>query len=447
GLAGAVLPLPLIEPVVQVTLADVRADGDGLTAIFDLAVGAPSGRPAPTTPMRADAGVTLSQAKGACGPEELAVGVSTDLLRILSAELVAGGVPRIDARDVPGDPLARLHQRETLMKIVPGLRNPRFDKDELRARLTLAGPLSAAAANSDLNAMVLIESEDVEMTVDRRPPGGTWERAATLRFSLRQPVRARIKIDGAYRNFVAVAEGDEANIRAVAALPVVGDQVDVDLAAELLSEGWDLWLEEEGPFSGPLDDFELPGAALRIEAFASRAPAPGDQGGLLLAKFKVPDTTVENRSALPLTYRIQEPNGPWGGPFTLGPGETHTYKTRGTLRLQQIGPPAGAAISRTLEPGHCYHFHVPVGAVVPKLDRGDEFNPSVDAILLNQNDPRPWRLRAPIAGREFPSFSSLAPTGEQKTNRTPTTSARPRPAGRRPPRRAASTRLRSPGRN
>lgn len=148
GLAGEVLPLPLVEPVVQVTLRDVHADENGLAAVFDLAVGSPTpynlgeGRP-----RRADGGVSMELTENLGRPEELVVGVSTSLLRLLSGELVDDGVPRIDARDVPGNPLRELHQRANLVRIVPGLDDPQFADHELRARLTLAGPLSAIATD------------------------------------------------------------------------------------------------------------------------------------------------------------------------------------------------------------------------------------------------------------------------------------------------------------
>ncbi|WP_171185324.1 alpha/beta hydrolase-fold protein [Alienimonas chondri] len=412
GLAGELVPLPLIEPVVKVELADVRADRDGLTALFDLVVGSTDLRAAPHTPERADGGVTLDLGERVAEPEELAVGVSTSLVRLLSGELVKDGVPRIDARDVPGNPLETLHQRENLLRIVPGLSAPEYAADELRARLTLVGPMSAIASDSDENASVRMESDDVELTVDHLPPDGDWQRAAVVRLSLRQPVSAAVRKNGAYRNFIAVADLERTVITPLEAMPVVGDRVDANLAAELVLEGWNRWLIDEGPFSGPLQDFDLPGASLRIEEFASRSPSTGVSGGLLLARFTVPDTSLENRSDLPLTYRIRaEPNGPWGGPFTLVPGDTHTYKTREVLRFEQVGAAPGVATRRTLEIGQCYHYHLPVGALYPVLDSGTEYAPSDDTAVYRK-DPRPWRLRAPVAGRESPALSSTTETSD-----------------------------------
>ncbi|QDT18083.1 Alpha/beta hydrolase family protein [Alienimonas californiensis] len=417
GLTGDLLPLPLIEPSIQVQLAGVQADENGLNAIFDLAIGAPEDHP-PHPPRREDGGVTFDLATGAGKPEGLAVGVSASLVRVLSGQLVEEGVPRIDARDVPGNPLARLHERENLIRIVPGLSRPEYADDELRARLTLVGPMSAIAQDSRENALVRMESDAVELTIDHLPANGDWQRAGVVRLALRQPIRAAVRKNGSYRNFLALAEGEAARIAALDAQPVIGDRVDGDLAATLVGEGWDNWLDDEGPFSGPLQDFDLPGAALRIEELNSRGPATGATDGLVIAEFTVPDTALENRSELTLTYRVrEEPNGAWGGPFTLAPGETHTYKVREPLRFEQIGvAPDGGDGARTLEVGKTYQFHVPVGAVYPTLDAAHDL---AEELSLYQKDPRPWRQRAPIAGREVPTVTAAPPAaGVRGTVRT-----------------------------
>ena len=460
GLAGSVLPLPLVEPIVQVKLADVRADASGLTALFDLEIASPTLRPmARTAPERADGGITLDLAGSVARPEELEVGVSVDLLRLLSGALTEGDVPRIDARDVPGDPLRELHRRENLVRIVPGLDDPEFADHELRARLTLVGPVEATAFDSDRNALVRMDSDAVEMTIDHlppegdRPPGEDWRRAAVLRLSLRQPIRASIRKNGAYRNFVAVAEGEEANIAPVSARAEVGETVDEELAASLLGEGWDNWLDEEGPFSGPLQDFELPGASLRIEEFATRAPAPGARGGVLLARFMVPDTSLENRSEFALTYRVRaEPGGPWGGPFTLAPGETHTYKVRDALRFEQVGAAPGAGAATRLEVGASYQYRVPVGAVFPTLDRTVD---PADEVTLVRPEVRPWYRRTPVARGVNPALTAApaapaaGPTWSGPTWSGPTWSDPiwTTPRGPVPPRAPTTTSRRFPVRN
>ncbi|MFH5803050.1 hypothetical protein [Alienimonas sp. DA493] len=415
GLTGELLPLPLVEPSIQVRLAGVQADEKGLNAIFDLAFGAPADHP-PHPPRRADGGVTFDLATGAGKPEGLAVGVSASLVRVLSDQLVEEGVPRIDARDVPGNPLASLHQRENLLRIVPGLNRPEYADHELRARLTLVGPIAAIGGDSRENALVRMESDAVELTIDHRPDGGdrdggAWQRAGVVRLALRQPIRATVRRNGSYRNFLAVAEGEDAGIAALDARALVGDRIDGDLAARLVREGWDNWLDDEGPFSGPLQDFDVPGAALRIEELNSRGPASGATDGLVIAEFIVPDTTLENRSELTLTYRVrEEPNGPWGGPFTLAPGEIHTYKVREPLRFEQLGAASTVEATRTLEVGQAYQFHVPVGAVYPTLDAARDL---AEELSLYQKDPRPWRQRAPIAGREFPTLTTAPPAADR----------------------------------
>ena len=58
------------------------------------------------------------------------------------------------------------------------------------------------------------------------------------------------------------------------------------------------------------------------------------QGDAVVVRFGVPGTVLENRSVVPLTYRVKGEHGPWGGPFTLPPGESHTYDARGPLRFE-----------------------------------------------------------------------------------------------------------------
>ena len=402
GLAGQIFPLPMIEPVVQVRAESVRADAGGLTISFELAVGSTIDQgPRATDPKRADGGITLDLAEEAAGPEELAVGVSNSLVRVLSDELVKDGVPRIDARDVPGDPLRELYDEGVLERILPALAREEYEDHELRARLTLAGPLSAVAQRSDVSAILDLRSDDVELTVDHRPPDAEqWLPAGVVQLRLGQVVEAVVVADGALRDLRAEAIGP-ARIEALNARSFVGGDVDADLAAEKVRVGWENWLAGEGPFSGPLKDFPVPGTALRVKEFNTLDPSAGVTGGLLIARFAVPDTTLENRSELPLTYRLQAvPGGPWSVPLTVDPGCTHTYRVRKPLRFRQTTPDGEPVDECPLHVGGTYRFRAPDGARVPVRDRSPEM----------EDDAPPAGFAAPeIAVQEVPPHPTLGP--------------------------------------
>jgi len=281
-------------------------------------------------------------------------------------------VPRIDARDVPGNPLKKLHAPESLRKIVPGLANPKYAKDDLRARLTLVGPVATIAEDSDRSALVRMRSDDVELTIDRRPPGGVWMGAGVVRLSVDQMARADVEKDGSHRNLMVRPTGDSiVRPRREGTYAIVGDRIDAQRAATLVKIGWDNWVRGEGPFSGPLKDFAVPGTALRVEEFDSRGPSSGVTDGLLVARFAVADTTLENRSDVPVTYRVRDnKNGLWGGPFVLPPGGVHTYRVPNALHFEQLDANRRTGAPRTLDAGGCYRFRVVEGDRLPTLDGG-----------------------------------------------------------------------------
>ena len=378
-LAGELLPLPMFEPGVKVRPADLRADAGGLTVLFDLAFGSLPGQKAPPAgPVRADGGVTADAAVGVAGRGEVAVGISLGLMEHLSGALAGGGgLPRIDARDVPGDPLRALTRRDALERILPGL--AASPDDEVRARLTLTGPVGAAAADGNPDAAVVdLFTDAVELTIDRRPAGeprvapADWEPAARVRLGMRQAVLAAVKKEGEERTLDARPAG-RVRIVPLAAAAKGGGAVDAALAARLVAAGWDRWIAGEGPFAGPLKDLTVLGTTLRVEGLTARRTVPG-AAGVLVGRFAVPGTTLENRTGSPLEYRVRSAGGgPWGGPFTLAPGATHTYAGGAGLRFRQIAPPpAGAAVAgeaRTLEAGAVYAFRPAAGGGGAELSR------------------------------------------------------------------------------
>ena len=380
GLAGELTPLPAVEGNVRVRPEAVRADAGGLTVQFGLAFGAlpavggtTDGAARSTGPVRADGGVTLDAAAGAAGPGEVAVGISTELVRHLTGALVSGGLPKIDTRDVPGDPLRELGRRATLVRVVPGL--AAFPEDELRARLTLTGPVLARSTNDDPAAATLdLFTEGVELTIDRRPPEAgygvePWRTAATVRLGVRQRVRIAVRKTGGSRALDARAAGGSL-VRPLSAETGEGvdGPVDAALAASLVGVGWDRWVAGEGPFAGPLEDLDVLGAKLRAEGLTATRPAGGPPGGVLIGRFAVPETTLQNRSASALTYRVRnDAGGPWGGPFTLAPGATHSYRAGGLLRFEQLKPAPREVTARPLPAGTTFAFRPSVGGAAPVL--------------------------------------------------------------------------------
>ena len=368
GLADGLVPLPTVDPGVRVWPQDVRADAGGLTVLFGASIAAWDPADAPARPELADGGLCLG---GDCDPAKLgappparglpedrgtlAVGVSAGLVRPLTAALVRGGLPRIDVRDVPGNPLRELSRRDTLTAIVPELAtNP---GEAVRARIGLAGPIAAAVSDRPPiheRAELVLATDDLALSIDRRA-GGRWETVADLRFTLRQGVSVAIGVRGATRTLIAGpagrAEVEPAGVRAD------GD-VDADLAARLTADGWDRWVAGEGPFGGVLDDLPVLGTPLRAESVTATDNA-------VVARFGVPGTVLENRSEFPLTYRVRSPAGVWGGPFTLAPGVSHTYDARGPMRFE----PSGTARetlklpTRSLPAGSVHAFRLPPGGV------------------------------------------------------------------------------------
>ena len=369
GVAGGLVPLPTVDPGVRVWPQEVRADAGGLTVLFGASVAAWDPRDAPARPARADGGLCLG---GDCDPSvlgapppardlaedrgTLAVGVSTRLVRPLTGALVAGGLPTIDVRDVPGNPLAALADRATLTAIVPELAD--FPGQDVRARIGLDGPLAAdpnPRAPAGERAELILSTDDLILDVQRREGGpgaaGRWVTVAPLRFTLRQAVTIAIAARGADRSLVAGPAG-RAEVEPVSAPP----GADGPLAARLVADGWDRWVAGEGPFGGTLNDLPVLGTPLRAESLRT-------QGEAVVVRFGVPGTVLENRSPVAVTYRVRGDRGPWGGPFTLPPGESHTYDVRCPLRFEQ----AGGGFGRALDVGTVHAFRPARGGGAPAL--------------------------------------------------------------------------------
>jgi len=87
---------------------------------------------------------------------------------------------------------------------------------------------------------------------------------------------------------------------------------------EIVLDGWKSFLRHS--IAGPtrIPDVDFGSTALRISKI-------GASNSLLTATFASPGTRITNSSQQSLQYEVKGPSTTWGGPYTLSPGESHTF--------------------------------------------------------------------------------------------------------------------------
>ncbi|MCH8829610.1 MAG: dienelactone hydrolase family protein [Planctomycetes bacterium] len=325
-------PLPVYAPRVRLYPESIRTDDKGVTISLGLTAAAIHPDRAPAQPRRVKGGHNSSEELRS--GLNLHVAIAQNIFAPLTQLAIDAGVARIDVRDFPEPIFAKFADLKTMTGIIPDLK--RLGPDvKLRTELVLREPISIDSGATRIDLIKVAGSTPLTLRIPkavlavsiRRPNTSKSERAKWkpyAEFSLRlsQPVTLRMESHGFTKRAVVIDLSAQPTLQVTGRFASNASPSIPELHAEKLREialrGWKSWLQRRIAVRTPIPDIDFGTSALRI----SKIDASNSQ---LTATFTSPGTRITNNSKQTLQYEMKGPYSGWGGPYTLPPGEAHTF--------------------------------------------------------------------------------------------------------------------------
>jgi len=327
-----VWPLPFYAPRARLFPESIRTDDNGVTVTLGLTAAAIHPEQAPASPRRVQATQRLSV--NWQNGENVHIAVAQDLLKPLTQLMIDARVARIDVRDLPEKAFARLADVETMSRVFPDLQRL-GPQAKLRTEVILRQPLvmtppdgeSVSAREDERTAMLHVPDLALALSVKRedRSKGqhSKWTPYAELSLDLSQLVHVRLQHRGFTKRLLTMNFPAKPQIQLKGRFAPTSNpsnaEIHPDRVRDVILQGWASWLERGGAHTTPIPDLEFGQSALRISQIDL-------SNSHISATFTEPGTKITNSSQQPLRYEVKGPYSPWGGPYTLPPGESHTFE-------------------------------------------------------------------------------------------------------------------------
>lgn len=353
---GAFWPLPVYRPRARVWPEQVATDANGVSLVFGVTAAAIDSDSAPQRP--ATVPPLGLQAGDVGGGKALEFGLSLDVLEPLTELLVESGKARIHVADLPDQTFALFADRQTLEGIVPELK--RYPPEmEIRSELILKEPLSvdgeeaeqsgtsdaATDRQPEENATDLDPADEtgddvratdsktalrlnasrltISLAINPEPNQDQWTPLADFDFELSQRIHAALSHPTFGRPTLRVDWAGTPQIiargRFAEGYTPQDDAIDADRLQALFERAWTAYMHSATLAEHEVPDVEFGSTRLRLANVGWSQPN-------LSLRFEAPALRLSNLAEVPLVYETKSPTSAWGGPYTLEPGESHTYK-------------------------------------------------------------------------------------------------------------------------
>jgi hypothetical protein len=341
-------PLPVYKPALKTWPSFVQTDSAGITVGLGVSVAAFDPQVAPARPKRVE--LPGSEALRRVTGDKFQFGVTPELMEPLSIQVVADDAARAQIPDMPMDKLQPLADPVALGEIVPDLK-ARGDR-EVRAEMRLVSPLRLRRGDGDAQHILLeLPKVRCEIAVHPNPDSSQWTPYLDIDFSLRQSARPEVATPTTTTRSLSLKwQGNvqiEAQAQFASGYSPSDTKIDTQRIQQILTDAWNEW-SSSGPLAQVnLDDLDLGFAKLRAES-------ANWSGGYLATSYGPAGVEIRNLTDKPVEYEAKGPYSPWGGPYSFGPRENHSYAVAYPLTCRfQAG---GVRKEYTLPPGSRFEF-------------------------------------------------------------------------------------------
>lgn len=326
-------PLPVYRPRVVMWPESVETDKQGVTILLGMSVAANDPEQAPQQPL-VDTSVSLSPAD-IPQTEDLQVGLSTNLLRPLTEQLIRENVARIHLQDIPGRPFRELEDAETLTKILPESKrlgpNPRFRTEFVMqapleiypAPLVASKPKDQGSAEDPGGLELDLQLDSVILQVSVWDSSSeSWEHFAAFAIRMEQG----IQLDASYPSFekreVDLGWSDESRVAISGSYAEKyrseSAQLNAAEVTRLFQIGWKRWTGRDSTQQVSVPDIKFGNTLLRLSESGWKSPQ-------VFARFTPPGIMISNDSNRELKYKIRTERSSWSDTLTLAPDKSHDF--------------------------------------------------------------------------------------------------------------------------
>lgn len=310
-------PLPVYAPQLRAWPQSVQTDDNGVTLVMGLTAANPDPYlPAKPLKIAKSAGVSLVQLGQGTS---LNVALAPEVLAPLTSLLIDENLASINLLDIPEKSFARLSDPAELKALIPDLAR-HGDNLQTRSVLKLAAPFETNSASETLEFR--LPKVLVTVSINTNSDSPDWQSAVEFELEMRQSVEPSLSKPTFARREVQLGWKPDQTIIATGKFAdgyAPQDQtLHADKLAELFRDSWTKWTQGESSAGNGVPDITFGPVTLRMNDLKWSAP-------VLAAGFKPAGIKITNLSDEPFTYEAKGPHSPFGGPYTLKPGDSHDF--------------------------------------------------------------------------------------------------------------------------
>jgi hypothetical protein len=161
------------------------------------------------------------------------------------------------------------------------------------------------------------------LAIKSDPNQKEWTPLASFEFELSQRVHAVLNRPSVGRPTLRVDWAGNPQVRArgrfADGYAPTDDSIDSDRLQALFERAWTAYMHSATLAEHQVPDVEFGSTTLRLSDVGWSQPN-------LSLRFEAPGLRLTNLADVAMVYETKSPTSTWGGPYTLEPGDSHTYE-------------------------------------------------------------------------------------------------------------------------
>lgn len=357
-------PLPIYPPRLRIWPEQIATDENGISMVVGVTAASldPYG---PVKPLkRVDgAGASLDRLPT---DKELHAMVAPQVLTPLTEMAVDADQLKLDLRDIPEPLFAKMADRDTLLEIIPDLKQYGDDL-QVRSSLKLIQPLEAGdpatPSTEKDNRPFEFRIKGVQITVSVKTDAqADWKSCAVFELNVAEQVRANLQKPAHDLRVVSLDWQPVTSVTGTGKFAegysAKDSTLNSDGYAELFKQAWQTFSKGKSVAAMEIPDLSIGSSKLRMAEIHWDSPLV--EVSYHLARIKITNTSDET-----FTYETKAPAGAWGEPLTLKPGASHEFEIPYPLTYRR--KTAKGEEVYTLTVGSHSEFRVPLTGGAPRL--------------------------------------------------------------------------------
>lgn len=358
-------PLPVYPPRIVGWPQQITTDEHGISLVIGATVGSlePYG---PHKPLKQVSETAISTAQLPTD-KLMHVVIAPNVLEPLTQLLVDSNQVKLDLLDIPEPAFAKLAGRDTLLDIIPDLKQY-GDALQVRSTMRFLKPISITnpkqAAATDGSKPVEFQMPEVQVTVSIKTSSDQtkWQPCAVFNLNLSEQVTAKLEKPAHDLRVINLDLLPASKVTGSGQLADGYDAKNKDLLSDKYVEqfgaAWSTYSSKLNDASTEIPDLTIGLSKLRMSDMKWDLPT-------IDATYHLARIKLTNLSKEPVIYQTKSPTSPWGPEITLKPEGTHEFEIPYPLTYRRVLP-TGPEIY-TLNVGSNSEFRTPVTGGVPRL--------------------------------------------------------------------------------